>query len=197
MTQAKILIVDDEGIISMETQQRLEQLGYSVIGVAGSGEEAVEQADGARPDLVLMDIRMPGKVDGIEAARKLREQFEIPVVYVTAYGDKETIERVKITQPFGYIVKPFDDRDLYVAIEIALANSRIEKELRQTMRHIIGLNTLCVQQLEEQAPMIEAMRNVHHQLRAISQEASGLAEHIESLLSRSQGLDSSSQKDNE
>lgn len=195
MTQANILIVDDERIINMDTVRRLEHLGYTVAGVADSGEEGVAQADKTRPDLVLMDIRMPGKMDGIAAAAQIQEQFSIPVVYVTAFGDEETLERAKVTDPFGYIIKPYNDRDLRVAIEIALIKSKLEQELRQTLRQITGLNTLLRRQIEEQTPMIEAVRDVTVKLHSIVQEASSLAKYTESLLSR--GLGSASQKDTE
>jgi putative two-component system response regulator len=129
---AKVLIVEDERIISEDIKKRLQKLGYSVPSIARSGEEAVHKARVLRPDLVLMDIVLEGEMDGIEAAAHIKSLCEIPIVYLTAYADQKTLERAKITEPYGYILKPFDDRDLHLTIDIGLHKHRMERKLRET-----------------------------------------------------------------
>jgi AmiR/NasT family two-component response regulator len=128
MTQATILVVEDEGIVAQEIKSRLEKAGYTVCGVAHEGERAVADAEKLNPDLVLMDIRLKGEMDGIEAAGLIRERCNLPVVYLTAYTDPATLERAKVKEPFGYVVKPFETRSLMVSIEIALHRHRSESE---------------------------------------------------------------------
>ena len=120
MPDARILIVEDEGIQALDMQRRLTALGYPVPVIASSGEEALQKTAVSRPDLVLMDIMLPGKIDGIMAAEKIRAGFDIPVIYITAYADEDTLRRARITEPHGYIVKPFKERELYITIDIAL-----------------------------------------------------------------------------
>jgi CheY-like chemotaxis protein len=115
-----ILIVEDEIIVSMEIQERLKRLGYGVCDAVSTGEEAIEKAGEKRPDLVLMDIRLEGEMDGIEAAQAIQKRFNIPVVYLTANSDDKTLLRAKLTEPFGFILKPFHERDLHSNIEMAL-----------------------------------------------------------------------------
>ncbi|NEO33088.1 MAG: PAS domain S-box protein [Symploca sp. SIO3C6] len=129
-TIPKILIVENEMAVALNIQARLEEVGYVVSGVAVSGEESIEIAESQLVDLVLMDIRLPGKLDGIFAAQELRNRFNIPVVYLTAYSEPETIERAKLTEPYGYIIKPFEIRELYSVIEIALYKHAQEERLK-------------------------------------------------------------------
>ncbi|MCO5382421.1 MAG: response regulator [Methanosarcina barkeri] len=128
MTEGRILIVEDEHIVAMGIKKMLKSLGYTVTGVASSGEDAISKAESTFPDVVLMDIMLKGDLDGVEAAREIRERFDVPIVYLTAYSDNNILERAKITEPFGYIIKPFDEKDLYSSIEIALHRQRKEKE---------------------------------------------------------------------
>ncbi|HTY15422.1 MAG TPA: response regulator [Methanoregulaceae archaeon] len=123
-----ILIVDDEAIITMQLEERLTAMGYSVVGMAASGEEAVAKAKTARPDLILMDIVMPGKINGIDAAKIITEELDIPVVFVTSYADDTIIEKAKHVRPYGYIVKPFDELGLKAAIEVALFRKEMERD---------------------------------------------------------------------
>jgi len=132
MDKVRILIVENERIVSMDMQRRLKNLSYDVVGAAVSGEEAIQKAELHRPDLVLMDIMLDGKLDGIQAAEVIRGRLNIPVIYVTAYGDGPTLERAKVTEPFGYILKPFEERELHGHIEIALYKHRIEKRLKDS-----------------------------------------------------------------
>lgn len=128
MAEGRILIVEDEHIVAMGIKRMLKNLGYTVTGVASSGMDAISKAESTFPDLVLMDIMLKGELDGIEAAKEIKERFNLPVVYLTAYSDSNILERAKKTGPFGYIVKPFDEKDLHSNIEIALHRLRREKE---------------------------------------------------------------------
>ena len=125
---AKILVVDDEAIITMQLEERLTKMGYTVTGMAASGEEAVDKARRLRPDLVLMDIVMPGKMNGIEAAKIITGELDIPVVFVTSYADDAIIEKAKSVRPYGYIVKPFNELEIKAAIEVALFRKAAELE---------------------------------------------------------------------
>ncbi|MEA1984523.1 MAG: response regulator [Euryarchaeota archaeon] len=128
MKDTTILVVEDEAIVAMSIKKALEKDGYSVSSIATSGEEAIKKADLLYPDLVLMDILLKGDMDGIEAAGTIREKFDIPIIYLTAHTDEETLERAKATQPYGYISKPFKEEDLRANIEIAL--HKHENEIR-------------------------------------------------------------------
>jgi two-component sensor histidine kinase/AmiR/NasT family two-component response regulator len=132
MAKARILVVEDDKIISMEIKDRLENLGYEVLDVVFSGERAIEKATETAPDLVLMDIKLKGKMDGIEAAEKIRFLLDVPVVYLTAYTDENTLQRAKITEPYGYIVKPLEERELHSNIEIALYKHEAEKKIKES-----------------------------------------------------------------
>ncbi|MFA5294445.1 MAG: response regulator [Methanoregulaceae archaeon] len=125
---AKILIVDDEAIITMQLEERLSLLGYKIAGMVASGEEAVTKARQLKPDIVLMDIVMPGKINGIEAAQSIHEELDIPVIFVTAYADDAVIEKVKCVDPYGYIVKPFNELEIKAAIELALFRKDAEQK---------------------------------------------------------------------
>jgi PAS domain S-box-containing protein len=132
MAQAEILIVEDTWAVAEDIKDRLETLGYGVSGMLASGEEALHKVQKDPPDLVLMDIVLKGEMDGVEAAEQIRVQFDIPVVYLTAYMDEQLIQRAKLTEPFGYIVKPYQDKDLYTTVEIALYKHKMEKRLKQS-----------------------------------------------------------------
>ncbi len=131
MSEPRILVVEDETIVAMGIEHHLEDLGYVVAGVASSGELALTLAQQIQPDLVLMDIQLQDEMDGIEAARQLHARFNIPVVYLTAHADQLTLDRAKITGPFGYITKPFQERDLHTTIEIALYKHQMEQKLAE------------------------------------------------------------------
>lgn len=128
MAEGRILVVEDEHIVAMGIKRMLKSLGYTVTGVASSGEDAISKAESTFPDVVLMDIMLKGDMDGVEAAKEIRERFDVPVVYLTAYSDTNILDRAKKTEPFGYIIKPFDEKDLYSSIEVALHRYRKEKE---------------------------------------------------------------------
>jgi len=129
--KASILVVEDESIVRADVEEYLKSFGYRISASVASGEEAKRQATRLGPDLVLMDILLAGKVDGIEAGKYIQRKLGIPVVFVTAHGDEHTLERAKLNAPFGYVLKPFNDRELRTAIEIAIFRHRTEEELRR------------------------------------------------------------------
>lgn len=197
MTQATILVVEDEGIVAQEIKSRLEKAGYSVCGVAHDGDTAVAHAEAMHPDLVLMDIRLKGEMDGIEAAGLIRERCDIPVVYLTAYTDPATLERAKVMEPFGYVVKPFETRSLMVSIEIALhrhlsESERINREklqavletagaicheLNQPMMAISGNTELLLSTLDPGNsiyPKLEKIKSQIERMGAITQKLMGI-----------------------
>jgi PAS domain S-box-containing protein len=131
MPEAKILIVEDEAIEAMDVQQRLKRLGYPLPDIAYNGAEGVRKAEQTRPDLILMDIMMPGELDGVAAAERIRARFDIPIIFLTAYADEKTLSRAKITAPYGYIVKPFQERELHIAVDMALYRHKMDKELAE------------------------------------------------------------------
>jgi CheY-like chemotaxis protein/DNA-binding PadR family transcriptional regulator len=128
---SKILVVDDEAIITMQLEERLHAMGYTVVGMAASGEDAIEKARRLSPDLILMDIVMPGRLNGIEAAQVIIGELDIPVVFVTSYADDTIIEKAKQVRPYGYIVKPFNELEIKAAIEVALFRKAAERELKK------------------------------------------------------------------
>lgn len=134
MEKARILVVEDESLIAEDIQERLKSSGYEVPAVAHSGEEALQKAAETRPDLVLMDIRLKGGMDGVETARLLRERHNLPVIYLTGEADDTTLFRAKATEPLGYILKPIDERRLHSTIEIGLYKYRMESRLRRIER---------------------------------------------------------------
>ncbi|MEB3356987.1 MAG: ATP-binding protein [Synechococcales bacterium] len=120
MAGKKILVVEDERVVARDIEKRLKKLGYAIAASVSTGQDAIVAAAEHHPDLILMDIRLKGDMDGVEAAEQIRSQQDIPIIYLTAYADETTLQRAKITEPFGYIIKPFDEKDLHVAIEVAL-----------------------------------------------------------------------------
>jgi PAS domain S-box-containing protein len=131
-----ILVVEDENVVAMDLVSSLEKLNYMVVGVAASGEDAVELASQRAPDLVLMDIHLRGDMDGIRAAEQIQEKLFIPVVYLTAYSDQSTLGRARVTHPFGYVLKPFEDREIEVAIQMAIFRHTMERALRDNERRL-------------------------------------------------------------
>ncbi|MCF7914362.1 MAG: response regulator [Spirochaetaceae bacterium] len=129
MASVRILLVEDESIVAMDMERRLSALGYSVIEHVLSGEDAVAKAEQEKPDLILMDIHLKGNMDGIQAAERIKSTLGTPVIYITAYSDETTLARAKVTEPFGYILKPFQEREIYSTIEMALYKYKIEQEL--------------------------------------------------------------------
>jgi len=130
--QIRILVVEDETIVALDLQNSLKILGYEVVGTATSGAEAIAKAEQTHPDLVLMDIILKGNMDGIQTADVIHSRMDVPVIFLTACTDENTLQRAKITEPFGYLIKPFEERELHSHIEIALYKHRMEKQLRES-----------------------------------------------------------------
>jgi CheY-like chemotaxis protein len=124
----KILIVENERIVADDIKQRLEDLGYEVIGISGNGNDALKKTGEIKPDLILMDIILTGEVDGIETAQQISELYSVPFIYLTAYYDDEILKRASLTQPAGYITKPFDSVGLHAAIQMAIYKQKKFKE---------------------------------------------------------------------
>lgn len=138
MASPRIMVVEDESIVGMDIKEKLKDLGYDVPALVSSGKEAVRKAVKIKPDLVLMDIVLKGDIDGVEAAKKIYSRTGIPVVYLTAHSDENTLQRAKITEPFGYILKPFEVRDLHTAIEIALYKDKKQKEFVERNKYLVS-----------------------------------------------------------
>lgn len=132
MSTANIMIVEDEYIVAADLKSNLENMGYQVCHLATTGEDAISQAENLRPDLVLMDIFLGTEMDGVVAAREIHSRFHIPIVFVTSYADEATLERAKVAEPFGYLLKPFDYKELNSTIEMSLYKGIMEQKLRQS-----------------------------------------------------------------
>ncbi len=141
MNKRRILVVEDERLVAKHIENMVRGLGYEVAGVAATGEDAVRTALGTLPDLVLMDIMLRGDMDGIAASEQIWDKAAIPVVYLTAYADEATLERAKVTDPFGYLLKPFEERELYTAIEMALYKHKTDRDLKERERWLSTILT--------------------------------------------------------
>jgi two-component system cell cycle sensor histidine kinase/response regulator CckA len=130
-SQPKVLIVEDEGIVACDLERRLRKAGYAVSAIAPSGEQALRSIEETFPDLVLMDIHLQGPPDGIAVASEVRDRFHLPVIFLTAYADKATLERAKATEPYSYLVKPVSHVNLASAIDVVLHRHRTEQELKK------------------------------------------------------------------
>jgi len=130
-TKTKIMIVEDEMIVGADIQSRLTQFGYDVSEVIPTGEEAVDQAWQFHPDVILMDIKLAGVIDGIEAAARIRSAEEVPIIFLSAYTERKLLERARLSEPYAYIVKPYKDEELRMAIELAVYKREVEKERKR------------------------------------------------------------------
>jgi len=133
---SRILVVEDEAIVAADIQDRLEALGYVVAGWGTTGAEALDLARSAAPDLVLMDIMLKGPMNGIQAAHLIRIEFSLPVIFLTANSDEAVLDQAKISEPFAYLLKPFEERQLRTNIEMALYKSRMERERDRLTREL-------------------------------------------------------------
>jgi len=129
MSKINVLVVEDESIVSKDIQHSLKKLGYNVVGASATGELAIELASTENPDIVLMDIMLKGEMSGIQAAEKIKEKHSIPIIFLTAYADESTLSKAKVTEPYGYILKPFKEIDLHTTIEMAIYKHSKEQEI--------------------------------------------------------------------
>ncbi len=187
MGKIRILVVEDEGIIGLSLQASLKKLGYEVPAVAASGEEAIQLAVEIEPQLALMDIRLSGIMDGIETANHLWHRLDLPVVYLTANADDITLQRAKQTHFFGYLLKPFDERELYATVEMALAKYQAERQLEQLVAQRTSELAQATQQLKDEIATREQIEGrlrhsfLHDQLTNLPNRTL-LLSHLEELL---------------
>jgi len=175
MDQTNIMVVEDEGIIADDIARQLTDMGYNVIATAYSGEEAVETRE-LHPDLVLMDIVLTGKIDGIQAAKKIKAIADIPVVYLTAYSDKKTLGRAKLTGPSGYVLKPVEKKQLHVAIELGLHRHNADSTLKKNHARIYTSMKGMIEAIAETIELRGPYTSGHH--KRVSQLASAIAREI-------------------
>jgi len=129
MTEVNVFIVEDENIVAKDIEKSLKKLGYNVVGVAATGQKAIELCGEKLPDIILMDIMLKGDINGIEAATRIKESYNIPVIFLTAYADENTLSKAKVTEPYAYIIKPFKEIDLHTSIEMAFYKHSKELEI--------------------------------------------------------------------
>jgi CheY-like chemotaxis protein len=167
MDKPRLMIVEDEAIVAADLAGQLAEMGYEVACSAASGEEALIIAAQVRPDLVLMDICLQGVMDGIDTAQKMREDLSLPVVFLTAHAEANTLLRAKCVEPFGYILKPFENRELKIVIEMALYKHQIESELKHKYVDIARFNQVAV---GRELRMIELKQEINAMRRAAGLE---------------------------
>jgi two-component system, cell cycle sensor histidine kinase and response regulator CckA len=163
----RIMIADDDVTIQLELEEYLTHLGHTVVGTVDTGEDAVELAREMKPDLILMDVHLPVEIDGIAAAQKIKEEMDVAVVFVTGFGDPEDIERAKQVEPFGYVIKPFDEREINATIEIALYKKEMELKLRKANDQLNHANRDLKQEIKERKQAEEVLRESEEKYRTI------------------------------
>lgn len=169
VNKTKILLVEDECIVARDIEHQLGQLGYEVIGQVRKGEDVLTFVQNVQPDLIVMDIQLAGAMDGIAAAQAVRTQWGIPVVFLTAFAAEETLARAKLTEPFGYIIKPFSERELRTVLEMALFKHQAEVKLQTatTQLQALARRVLQVQELERRRVAMELHDELGQSLTAI------------------------------
>ena len=159
MSGANILVVEDEAIVALDLSQRLTRLGYRVVDTVAEGEKAVAAVLEHNPDLVLMDLRLAGALDGIATARQVALVRDVPIVFLTAHSDPETLAQACLTGPFGYILKPFDERELHTQLEIALYRHGAERRLRESeaqLRSIMDTAADCIMEIDDNGTVLNS-----------------------------------------
>ena len=177
MTRADVLLVEDEAILAMDMKARLQELGHRVVAVLDRAEKAPAAVRQFRPDVVLMDIRTPGAIDGIEAADEIARDAVVPVVFVTAFADPETLTRATSSGPYGYLVKPVEDRELYATLEVVLIKASMWRELNESrdqlarkVNELTALNKLFQRQLTDQFEVVDAFRAMSREVKAVHRD---------------------------
>jgi len=168
MTPQSILVVEDESVVARDIQNSIGRIGHEVAGWATTAEEAISLAEEHDPDLVLMDIRLGGEVDGITAAEHIRERFDIPVVFLTAFADDQTLSRAKIVGPYGYILKPFEEADLRIAIEMGACKHKLDRKVSEANR-ALAEETDFLDALFETIPASVMVVDEHQKIRMVNQ----------------------------
>lgn len=206
MGGSEILIVEDETIVGLDIEKKLKSLGYEVLGQASSGEEAIQKAGELKPNLVLMDIKLKGELDGIDAAHKIKSRFDIPVIFITAYADEQTIKRVTASNSYGYILKPINKRELHTGVEMALyrhqteiqrkkseqelknAYDKLEHRVKARTAELLRINGQLKQEIEERKQAEKDRESMRQQLiqsqtnQAIATLAAGIAHNFNNAL---------------
>jgi two-component system, LytTR family, response regulator LytT len=131
MAKVKVLIVEDESIVAKDIQNSLKKIGYQVTAAVSNGEKALEEIEENRPDIILMDIMLKGKMTGIEAAKIIKKRFDIPVIFLTAYADDNTLNNAKVSEPYGYLIKPYKDKELQTTIEVSLYKHERDLQIKK------------------------------------------------------------------
>jgi PAS domain S-box-containing protein len=170
MMAAKIILVEDERVVALHLKQQLTHLGYDVVAVAASGAQALERIVDLRPDLVLMDIHIEGELDGIDVSARIPDALGIPIIYLTAYSEQATLDRARATKPYGYLVKPFSEKELHATIQMALERHEIHDALETSRRDLEESNRQLRAKIEGAARSERELRAVNAQLRQASSE---------------------------
>jgi len=174
METARILIVEDEAVVALDLKMRLLRMGYAITGTAAYGTQAIDLAAADPPDLILMDINIKGKINGIETALRIIEQRSVPVVFLTAHSDQDTLSQAKAANPYGYLVKPFDEKSLQTTIEMAVYKHRMERQLQREKQKLIA------SEAEQERLRIQLFQA--HKMEAIGTLAGGIAHNFNNLL---------------